>query len=252
MRFSIITCTYNSEKYLQKNIDSVKNQTFDDFEHIFIDGFSTDGTVEIIKQYQQEFPDKVRFYQFEPKGIANAMNRGIEKASGEYLLHLHSDDSLYGNNVLSSVVDFIQKNNSPDLIYGKAKFMNDEGVFRIIPHRKIYHKLRHWLLLLTNYVPHQATFIKKTIFEKYGLFNEQYKNSMDYEMWLRLSKNNIDAIYFDSIICNFLMRSDSQSTIGSKNSAIEHTMIQQKYIKSRLMRLFLSLVIDINNKRKLI
>ena len=253
MRFSIVTCTYNSQKYLEVNINSVKTQNFSDFEHIFIDGFSTDKTAEIIKKYQAKFPDKVKFFQFEPKGIGNAMNKEIEQSSGEYISHLHSDDSFYSNDVLGKIDKFIKKNNNPDLIYGKANFFKPETQEkRIIPHREIYHNLIFWLLLITNYIPHQAVFIKKNTFEKYGKFDEQYKNSMDYEMWLRLAKNKIRSEFLDEVICNFSVRSDSQSTIGEKNSIIEDTAIRKKYIKSKVIFALLTLLAKINSQRKMI
>jgi glycosyltransferase involved in cell wall biosynthesis len=173
MKFSVITCTYNSDKYIEKNIRSIENQTFQNFEHIFIDGFSSDKTIAIIKKYQSKFPCKVKLFQFKPKGIANAMNKGIKKSQGEYIIHLHSDDSFVNEKILKNINNFIEHNNSPDLIYGKANFINTEnGNSRIIPHRKIYHKIRFWLLLLTNYVPHQTVFIKKEMFDKWGMFDE--------------------------------------------------------------------------------
>jgi len=248
MRFSIVTCTYNSAQYVQNNIDSVKNQTFDDFEHIFIDGFSTDKTLEIIKKYQTEFPNKVKLFQFEPKGIGNAMNKGIEKSQGEYIIHLHSDDSFYDLEILENISKFILKNNYPDLIYGKANFFNPEtGANRIIPHRKVYNKLRFWLLLLTNYIPHQSVFIKKGIFEKYGNFDEQYKNSMDYDLWLRLAKNHINSKFIDKIVCNFSIRKDSQSSIGKTNN--ENIIAYKKYIKNKIILKFLIFLYLLNQKR---
>ncbi len=248
MKFSIITCTYNSEKYLQTNIDSVKNQNFQDFEHIFIDGFSTDGTVDVIKKYQQEFPERIKFFQYSPKGISNAMNKGILHASGEYINHLHADDSFYNNDVLKNVADFIKEKNNPDLIYGKAKFIRDDRSFRIIPHRKIYHKLRHWLLLLTNYIPHQSVFIKKTIFEKYGLFDERYKNSMDYELWLRLSKSKIKSVFLNKTLCNFSVRSDSQSAYGN-NMLKENLIIVEFFTQNKVAAIVIKIIQKINFRR---
>ncbi|MFZ2881515.1 MAG: glycosyltransferase, partial [Candidatus Moraniibacteriota bacterium] len=154
---------------MQKNIDSLKNQTFKDFEHIFIDGFSTDKTMDIIEKYRKDFPEKVRVFQFPAKGIANAMNIGIEKSKGKYINHMHSDDSFYSNNTLDKISNFINKNNHPDWIYGKALFTDIEnGNKRIIPHRMIYKKIRYWLFFLTNYIPHQSVFLKREMFEKYG------------------------------------------------------------------------------------
>ncbi len=250
MKFSIITCTYNSEEYLQQNINSVKNQTFRDFEHVFIDGFSTDGTVKMIKKYRQEFPDKVKFFQFPAKGIGNAMNKGINKSLGKYIIHLHSDDSFFDNNVLENVSNFITKKNNPDWIYGKAKFINiNTKNFRIIPHRKIYQKTYFWLLLLTNYIPHQTVFLKKSVFEKYGLFNQKYKNSMDYELWIRLTSKKINALFIDLVICNFSVRKNSQSSIGKYNN--EHIDIYNTYIKNYFILKFLIFLYILNQKRSL-
>jgi glycosyltransferase involved in cell wall biosynthesis len=253
MRFSIITCAYNSEEYIKKNIDSVKKQTYRGFEHIFIDGFSNDKTIATIKKYQSEFPRKVKLFQFKPEGIANAMNKGIEKSQGEYIIHLHSDDSFYNNKVLEKINYFIVKNNRPDLIYGKANFYNPTTKNkRIIPHRKIYHKINFWLLLITNYIPHQTVFIGKNIFKKYGLFNEQYKNSMDYEMWLRISKEKIKSKFIDEIICNFRIRNTSQSHIGKEICFNENRSIKNLYTRNLFFRKLINIIDQFNKNREIL
>src|SRR3989344_3422053 len=101
--FSIITCTHNSKKFLAKNIHSVDLQTFTDFEHIFIDGFSTDGTVDVISKYKRNNTKNIRMFRSKAKGISNAMNVGVRKAKGKYILHLHSDDYFYDSGVLNDV-----------------------------------------------------------------------------------------------------------------------------------------------------
>jgi glycosyltransferase involved in cell wall biosynthesis len=244
MKFSIVTCTYNSIDYIQKNIDSVRKQTCDDFEHIFIDGYSNDGTMDIIKQYQKDYPEKVRIFQFEPKGIAHAMNKGIEKASGEYILHLHSDDSLHAFNVLGKVSQFLIHKKNPDWIYGKANFFNERKM-RVIPHRNIYKKSRFWLLLITNYIPHQSVFIKKSVFMEFGKFDEQYENSMDYEIWLRLSKNKVEAQFIDEIICNFFIRKNSLSTTGKIQCTYENENIIKKYSKNKILAIMPKIIASI-------
>ena len=222
MKFSIITCTYNSAEYLQKNIDSVKNQTYQNFEHIFIDGFSSDATIEIIKKYQEEFPEKVKLFQFKPKGISDAMNRGAEESAGEYLIHLHSDDNFYANTVLQEVSDFIKIKDDPDWIYGKINVVeqNNESI-GTFPEKKILqlgkNYFSNYLLKFFNFIPHQAVFIKKEIFEKFGFFDEVLSSSMDYDLWLRLRKKT-NWLFFDSIISNYKIRPDAQSS-GKKNSA---------------------------------
>lgn len=247
MKFSIITCAYNSEKFIQRNLDSIREQTNRDFEHIFIDGMSSDKTIEILKKYQKKNPGQVLIYQSPAKGISNAMNIGIQKARGDYIIHLHSDDSLYQKQTLSKVANFIKKNNNPEWIYGKAKIVNDNGLFRIAPHRKIYQKARFCLLLLTNYIPHQAVFIKRNQFEINGLFDEKLKSVMDYEFWLRLTKNKVKSTFIDEIICNFFARADAQSAkpIGKT----EDMALIETFVKNPLLVSFYKKIHQQNQKR---
>ena len=175
------------------------------------------------------------------------MNEGIRRARSDYIIHLHSDDSFYSLDILKKVSLFITKNNNPDWIYGKAKFINDKGQFRIIPHRRIYQKARFGLLLLTDYIPHQAVFIKRNQFKKNGLFDEKLKNVMDYELWLRLTKNKVRSIFIDEIICNFSARFNAQSmnSIGQK----EELLLIEKYVKCSLIAGLLKRVHQQNQKR---
>ena len=250
IKFSIITCTHNSSDYLKNCINSVSKQSCREFEHIFIDGFSSDSTMEIIKEYQASFPNKVKFFQSKPRGIANAMNLGIDKSSGEYICFLHSDDCFFDSSVLNEIFDIVRARNNPDMIYGKAKFFVPESnTCRIVPHRRIYHKLKYWLLLLTNYIPHQAVFIKKDIFEKYGGFNEQYKNSMDYDLWIRLAKVGISNTFTNKIICNFALRKNSQSIKEKENGLGENQLIIRKHVKSKILVFLLDMIAMINSKR---
>ncbi len=246
MKFSIITCTYNSEEYLQDNIDSIESQTYKDYEHIFIDGFSSDKTIEIIKKYQQKYPDKVKLFQFEPMGIGHAMNKGIEKATGKYIMHLHSDDSLYNKNILSIVNTFSTKNENPEMIYGKAYTINVESNETMIrPFLKVGNKkLRFWLLLLINYIPHQSVFLKKEVFEKYGEFDESIATAMDLDLWIRLAKKNIRAKYIDEIICNFSIRKDSQSIDDKFND--DCVRIYKKHFNNKIIIKILSWIDRLN------
>lgn len=232
-KFSIITCTYNSSKYLKRNLESINNQTFKDFEHIFIDGFSSDGTLDIINEYKKENPDRVKVFQFKPEGISAAMNKGVELSVGEYLIHLHSDDSFYDNEVLSDVSVFL-RDRDVDWIYGKINVFNKEGDIGLWPNRKIFQKYKEkdcskkHLLKYYNYIPHQAVFIKKSVFDRFGLFDENLKSSMDPDFWLRIRKDT-KWVFLNRVISNFCLRSDAQSS-GYKNRDInrESKMLVKK------------------------
>lgn len=252
MKFSIITCTKNSERYIRENILSVETQTFTDYEHIFIDGHSTDKTKEIINEYKKRHPDRVRLYEYEPRGIANAMNMGIKHATGEYLNFLNSDDQLYDNNVLLDVDSYLRKRPA-DWIYGKEVRMINEKVFS--------RSNQNWYLRLNNhsfigrfllknhmYIKHQATFFNHTVFTKYGIYNESLRCAMDYELYLRIN-GRTEWYYIDRIIDTFRIHVDSQSysVLAGENNAIETLSIQYKYMNRLEKRLFVFFYIAMNS-----
>lgn len=253
MKFSIITCTYNSEKFLQKNIDSVKSQTFKDYEHVFIDGNSNDSTIEIIKKYKEDYPDRVKFFQSEPKGISNAMNKGVERASGEFLIHLHSDDSFYDDKVLEDVNVFLEKNKSLDWIYGLANVIEENGEnILIYPDKPNLHFnnsksfIGRYLMKILTFVPHQAVFIKKSVFEKFGNFDESISSKMDRDFWFRI-RNKTKWSFFNRVICNFCVRIGAQSSSKEK---VDENMKNLEEVQKRHMNKIELFFIKILNRIK--
>ncbi|MFA5644419.1 MAG: glycosyltransferase family 2 protein [Patescibacteria group bacterium] len=235
-KISIITCTFNSAEYLQRNINSVKEQNFLDFEHIFIDGFSTDGTVDIIEKYRDDFPEKVSFFQFKAKGISDAMNKGVERSSGQYIVHLHSDDYFFDNNVLGDVINFLENNNYPDWIYGKISVSKDSVFKGFFPEKNIWKRkekdfFKNYLLKFYNYIPHQSVFIKRSVFEKFGSFDENITSAMDFDFWLRIRKKT-RWFYYNRVLSCFSLRLGSQSSDFFKkneNSRNVH-LVQRRYL----------------------
>lgn len=192
MKLSIITINYNNKAGLQKTINSIISQTFKDFEWIIIDGGSTDGSKELIEQYSQY----TTFWVSEPdNGIYNAMNKGILTCNGEYILFLNSGD-------------WLNKNNSLKII-NQHEFTEDFVIFDIIlsfPQKEIVRNLdllkdNLFAFLYQDTFPHQSTLIKRSIFTKYGLYEEQHKYVAD---WLLSFKacilNNATYKYCKGII----------------------------------------------------
>lgn len=206
-RFSIITCTKNSKQFLPDNIKSLSAQTCRDFEHIFIDGKSSDSTKKIILEYQKLYPKNVKFFQFEPRGIADAMNNGIRLAEGQYIMHLHSDDFLHDPNVLEDARLFLDKH-SPDWIYSKELEVDSSGKpIKILFDKKIFQLgggnfFGRYFLKYIDFVRHQSVFIKKEVFDRFGTFDETFKGAMDYEYWLRI-RNHSKWIFFQRIVSCF-------------------------------------------------
>lgn len=174
MKLSIITINYNHIKGLRQTIESVVSQCCQDFEYIIIDGGSTDGSRELIEQYQEH----LSYWCSEPdKGVYNAMNKGIVQAHGDYLLFLNSGDYLCDKDALSKV--FSQEHKS-DLLVGYIYRHREKGLYIDKGFDTSDITIRH---LLRNSLPHQATFIRRELFDKYGLYDETLKVVADWKFF---------------------------------------------------------------------
>lgn len=190
-KLTIVTINRNNKHGLRKTIESVVNQTFTDFEYIIIDGASTDNSVDIIREYA----DKITYWISEPdKGIYNAMNKGILNASGEYLLMLNSGDYLTSPEVIESV---FKNNYTEDLIYGNIIWQYNDLKTEVAKQPNI---LRFSYLSKVSLF-HQATFIKRTLHDKTGLYNENFKVISDWAFFvLSICKHNCSYQYFNNVI----------------------------------------------------
>ena len=170
MKFSIITINYNNREGLQKTIDSVMAQTWREFEWIIIDGGSCDGSKELIEQYLQHFA----YWCSEPdKGVYNAMNKGIDRARGEYLLFLNSGDVFYDEYVLQKVDNL---NMDTDIISGQVERMDNHQLLRVYEESIL-------MQLYKDTLNHQGTFIRRALFEDLK-YDENYKIVSDWKFWL--------------------------------------------------------------------
>jgi glycosyltransferase involved in cell wall biosynthesis len=169
MKLSIITINLNNAQGLQRTIESVISQTFTDYEYIIIDGGSTDGSVDIIKQYE----DKITYWVSEPdKGIYNAMNKGILQAKGEYLQFLNSGDWLLDGNKLQQVFD---ERPNEDIVYCDLK--TDKEIWSYPDKLSLFSFFK-------GTIGHPASFIKKILFYNIGFYNEKNKIISDWEFFL--------------------------------------------------------------------
>jgi glycosyltransferase involved in cell wall biosynthesis len=170
-KLSIITVNLNNATGLDKTMQSVFAQTFTDYEYIIIDGGSTDGSVEQIKKHQNKL---VYSISEKDKGVYSAMNKGIVKTTGEYLLFLNSGDTLYTDH---SLCDFFQHSNGEDFVYG--------NMYVIEKHRewiKTYPDKLSFRFFLRDSLHHQSTLIKESVFEKTGLYDEDLKIVADWKV----------------------------------------------------------------------
>jgi glycosyltransferase involved in cell wall biosynthesis len=191
---SIITINFNDAEGLQKTIESVVNQTWKDFEYLVIDGGSKDESSTVIENYKDNITYSV---SEKDKGIYNAMNKGIEKATGEYVLFLNSGDYLNDESVLKKI--FLENNFSEDLFYGCIKTVkNGKTEIKKAPETLTMDYLLNFSL------PHPATFYKRALFEKFGYYNEDNKIVSDWEFNLKvLSFHNISYRRIDLLVSVF-------------------------------------------------
>jgi len=173
---SVITINFNNALGLEKTITSVISQTFKDFEYIVIDGKSTDGSKDILEKYTNHI---TYWISEKDTGVYHAMNKGIEKATGTYLLFLNSGDYLYNSSVLKSV---FEKKYTADILYGDMMIVDKTNIQK---HMKMprYVGARR---LFFDTVWHPVSFIKRELFLKYGKYDESYKIVSDYEFFVRV------------------------------------------------------------------
>ena len=175
MKLSIITVNYNNANDLVRTIKSVREQTWKDFEYLVIDGGSTDGSIEVLRQYQ----DKINYWVSEPdNGIFHAMNKGIKEARGEYLLMLNAGDVLSSNDILNKV--FGKKDVNEDIIYGDVL---RESKGKIFTESKFPDQLT-FFFLRNGAISHQAAFISRKLHDIVGLYDEKLKLSSDWSFIL--------------------------------------------------------------------
>jgi len=187
---SIITVCYNSRDFIEQTILSVINLNFEDFEYIVIDGGSNDGTVEILKNYQ----DKITIWISESdNGIYDAMNKGINLAKGDWCYFLNAGDSFYDNNILQNFK--LQLNTDQDVVYGSINCITKSNSFVLKP--KPLEKIVDSMIFC-----HQAVFVKKTILDKYK-FNINFKIAADFNLFRQLFLANYKFMELDLVIANY-------------------------------------------------
>ena len=233
MKVSIITATYNSQDTIQSCIDSIHSQNYENIEHIVVDGNSTDNTLSIIKSNKN-----IKLISEKDSGVYEAMNKGLKMASGDIIGILNSDDLLFDSTIIEKVVKNI---GNYDSLFGSLYFVKRDNTNKITRVWKSSafkkYKFKYgWML------PHPTLFLKKQIYEKYGMFRTDLKFSADYELMLRfLYKNNITAILLSEFMVK--MREGGISNMSLKNRIMANKEDRRSWeINGLKMPLFLPIL----------
>ncbi len=228
MKISVITVCYNSVKTIEKTINSVLSQNFKNFEYIIIDGGSTDGTLEIIEKFKNKIDNVI---SKKDTGIFDAINKGINLSNGDIISIIHSDDIFFNNDVLNIVhKNFVTK---PDLecLIGTTliKKVNSNLILRKYNSRFF----KKWMLYFGYSPPHPSTFIKKSVYEKCGIYKLNYEIAGDFEFFLRIFlKFNISFKTTDEKFV--IMSMGGKSTASIKSNLISNQEILRSFKENKI------------------
>ena len=229
MKVSIITVCKNAENAIERTMLSVVTQTCfsENIEYLIVDGASTDKTTEIIQQYANKYP--IKWISEPDSGIYNAMNKGIKLATGDYLLFLNAGDYLIHYNVIKSLMNLFESNEF-DVIYGNTLSIN--------PISELY-----WIKAIANpdifffaedSLPHQAIFYKRNLFDKFGLYDENFTILADNVFNKKIiCDGRVSIKHINQIISVFL--GDGISSTNTKLHQQERKIFQEKYFSKEVI-----------------
>lgn len=218
--FSLITVCFNAERSIENALQSACDQTCRDFENIVVDGASTDGTLDVVKRFEG-LPLAITS---EPdRGIYDAMNKGVARATGEVLYFLNADDCLHSPEVLDRVRQVFSTNPEVDLVWGNVVYDNPDGTSLIRSFRHI--NARNLVFLDLN---HQGVFARKRLFERVGVFNTKFKINADYDWFLRVLRSDGSWRYVDLEVARFHTGGTHSKNIQKLRE--ERYLVRRQYI----------------------
>ena len=232
-KISVVTITYNAEAVLQRTLDSVLSQSYPYVEHLIIDGASTDGTLALVEQYREESTEQAASHevvvQSEPdRGIYDAMNKGLQKATGDFVLFLNAGDTLPATDTLELAMD--KAGDGVGVLYGNTDVVDGEGNFlyhrRLQPPERLsWRSFRHGML-----VCHQA-FYARTDIAKDNLYDLQYRFSADVDWCIRVMKEaerrGLQLVNLHTVVANYL--EEGATTKNHKASLRERYLVMQRH-----------------------
>ena len=218
VKVSIITATYNSAQTLGDAMKSVLDQTYSDIEYIIVDGASSDGTQDVVRQYESQFAGRLKWMSEKDRGIYDAMNKGIRMATGDVVGIINSDDFYHRNDIFRIINSSFEENPGIQAIYGDVRFVTPDNLDKTVRYyssAKFKPSKFRW-----GWMPaHPTFFTYRSNFDKFGLYKIDYHIAADYELLIRfLYTNHLPAKY---IPVDFMkMRTGGRSTNGIKSNIV--------------------------------
>lgn len=235
--FSIITCTYQAASLLQRTLDSVRQQTWREVEHILLDGASTDGTVELIQNYRQENEvaedslHRVVFKSEPDHGLYDAMNKGIGMATGDYLVFLNAGDVLPSRDTLEMIANSVGEGETyPGVLYGDTDIVDEAGKF--LRHRRLSPPKRlTWRSFLQGMVVCHQAFYARVDLAKRNPYDLRYKLSADVDWCIRIMKDaarqQLPLRNVNAVVVNYL--AGGMSVKNHRASLLERFQVMRRH-----------------------
>lgn len=215
MKLSVITINFNNVEGLKKTLNSVAAQTYRDIEHVIVDAASTDGSVAVIKEYAETSKHTVIWSSEKDKGIYNGMNKGIRKATGDYIQILNSGDVLASPDVVERMVAKIENAEYPELLYGNMikKDYATEKIIEITGQEE--YSLR---LFYSSTLNHDCCYFRRDMFDTYGLYDESLKIVSDWKWFLQaIGLGHVKPEYVDIDVTIFDASGISETNLALRN-----------------------------------
>jgi glycosyltransferase involved in cell wall biosynthesis len=230
-RITVVTCSYNQGKFLEEAMRSVLDQGYPNLEYIVMDGGSKDNSVEIIKKYEH----RLAYWASEPdKGQSDAIAKGFERATGDILAWLCSDD-LLENGCLFEVGEWFAASPENKVVFGDTIFIDDKGAvtrrYRTMPFNR-------WILLNTaNYIPQPSTFWSRLLYEEVGGMDRALQMGLDPDLWIRLSEKT-RLVHKTRYWSRMRFYPEIKSLTMKPQMLAEHRKLELRYLghKSHLVR----------------
>ena len=219
MKISIITITYNSAKTIQRALESVQSQTYQDIEHVIVDGASKDGTRELIEAYAKKHTN-VRWISEPDKGIYNALNKGIHLATGDVIGFVHSDDILYAPDSISHIAEAFAQQDI-QVVYGDLQYVREGKVTR----RWRSNDFNPASLKYGWMCPHPTMYVRREVYQQVGDYDEWFSISADYDMILRIFKSGFKSKYLPEVLVSMEVGGASNNNTRARLSKTQEDFI---------------------------
>ena len=220
-KLSVITVTYNAEHTLERTLRSVGEQSYPHIEHVIVDGKSSDGTIQLVRRYENEH---MLWVSEQDKGLYDAMNKAAQMAGGDYLCFLNAGDTFYAADSVEKMMRATGAGEEPDIIYGETAIVDEEGSFLHMRRLRAPEKLTWKSFKQGMLVCHQAFIVKRELFEPYDL---SYRFSSDFDWCIRMMKKSKNLHNAHLTLINYLH--EGMTTINRKASLKERYRIMVKH-----------------------